>query len=156
MVEGGPLRRTPRSLRLVTTFVDTNVLIYAHDPGERHKSAAADAVLTRLWADGTGALSTQVLQEFYNVATGKLNPRLSPQRARTVVADYAEWTTVETTAQLIVSASVLHEEHKINFWDALIVEAALLSGADTLLTEDLQHGRRFGELTVHNPFLAEG
>jgi predicted nucleic acid-binding protein len=76
--------------------------------------------------------------------------------ARDVVAEYAEWRVVETTPQLIVSASLLHEEHQINFWDALIVEAALLSGADTLLTEDLQHGRRFGELTVHNPFLAAG
>lgn len=134
----------------MTVFVDTNVLIYAHDPREREKSAAADRLLARLWDDDSGALSTQVLQEFYNVATGKL--RLAPPSARGIVANYAEWAAVETTPQLIVSASVLHELHDINFWDALIVEAALLAGADTLLTEDLRDGRKFGELTVRNPF----
>ena len=79
---------------------------------------------------------------------------MSPTEARQVVAGYAEWTVIETTPQLIVSASLSHERHDINFWDALIVEAALLAGADTLLTEDLQHGRRFGDLAVHNPFSA--
>ncbi|WP_028925941.1 PIN domain-containing protein [Pseudonocardia acaciae] len=136
----------------MTVFVDTNVLIYAHDPRERVKSATADTLLTELWQSGEGALSTQVLQEFYNVATTKLDPKLSPSTARTIVADYAEWAVVETTPQLIVSASILHEHDSVSFWDAMIVEAAMLAGAATLLTEDLQHGRRFGELTVRNPF----
>jgi predicted nucleic acid-binding protein len=95
-----------------------------------------------------------LLQEFYNVATGKLRPRLSASRARSIVSGYAEWAVVETTPQLIVSASLLHERDQVSFWDALIVEAALLAGADTLVTEDLHHGRRFGQLTVHNPFPA--
>jgi predicted nucleic acid-binding protein len=86
------------------------------------------------------------------VATGRLQPPMTPADARTVVADYAEWSVVETTPQLIVSASLLHEQHGMSFWDAMIVEAALLSGADTLFTEHLQHSRRFGGLTVSNPF----
>jgi len=139
----------------MTVFVDTNVLVYAHDARDKAKAAAAIALLTELWADGAGAVSTQVLQEFYSVATGKLRPPMSPAEARQVVADYAEWAVVETTAQLILSATVLHERHEVSFWDALIVEAALLAGADTLLTEDLQHGQQFGALTVRNPFLAE-
>jgi predicted nucleic acid-binding protein len=81
---------------------------------------------------------------------------MSPTDARQVDADYAEWSVVETTAQLIVSASLLPERHQISYWDAMIIEAALLAGADTLLTEDLQHGRRFGALTVHNPFIEDG
>jgi predicted nucleic acid-binding protein len=136
----------------VTTFVDTNVLVYAHDAHDPPKALTAIRLLTELWADGTGALSTQVLQEFHQVATVKLRPAMSAADARVVVADYAEWAVVETSPQLIVSASLLHERHGINFWDALIIEAALLAGADTLVTEDLQHGRRFGELVVHNPF----
>lgn len=136
----------------MTTFVDTNVLVYAHDGRDAGKGLAAIEVLTGLWTDGTGALSTQVLQEFYSVATAKLRPAMSPTEARTVVADYAEWSVVETTPQLIVSASLLHELDDVSFWDALIVEAALLAGADTLLTEDLQDGRRFGGLTIRNPF----
>lgn len=136
----------------MTTFVDTNVLVYAHDDRDTGKALTAIEVLTGLWTDGTGALSTQVLQEFYSVATGKLRPAMSPAEARTVVADYAEWSVVETTPQLIVSASLLHELDDVSFWDALIVEAALLAGAATLLTEDLQDGRQFGRLTIRNPF----
>jgi predicted nucleic acid-binding protein len=136
----------------VTAFIDTNILVYAHDQREPAKALTAIALLTELWTDRTGALSTQVLQEFYSVATGRLQPPMTPMEARTVIADYAEWPVVETTPQLIVSASLLHEQHGVSFWDAMIIEAALLSGADTLLTEDLQHGRRFGGLTVRNPF----
>lgn len=136
----------------MTIFVDTNVLVYAHDPRAARKAEIAQVDLTRLWMAGNGALSTQVLQEFYSVATGKLRPALHAARAREIVTNYTEWAVVETTPQLIVSASLLHERHSISFWDALIVEAALLAGADTLLTEDLQHGRQFGDLTVHNPF----
>jgi len=138
----------------MTVFVDTNVLVYAHDSADLQKATAAIALLTELWAEGTGAVSTQVLQEFYSVATGKLRPPMSAAEARQVVADYAEWAVVETNPQLILSATFLHEYDQVSFGDALIVEAALLAGADTLLTEDLQDGRRFGELTVRNPFLA--
>jgi predicted nucleic acid-binding protein len=139
----------------VTVFIDTNILVYAHDLNDQRKAITAIAHLTELWSAGTGAISTQVLQEFYSVATGKLRPPMTPAEARQAVADYAEWAVVETTPQLIVSATILHERDDVSFWDALIVEAALLSGADTLLTEDLQHGRTFGGLTVRNPFLAD-
>lgn len=134
------------------TFIDTKVLLYAHTTGDRRRHKIALDAVRALWATGTGALSTQVLQEFYAVATRKLQPPLNPAQARRVVADYGEWCRVETTPQLIISASLLSEAHTIAFWDALIVEAALLAGATTLLTEDLQDGRRFGSLTVRNPF----
>ena len=132
------------------TFVDTNVLLYAQDRRDDRRRGIAQAVLDELWAAGNGVLSTQVLQEFSNVATRKL--QLSPETARRIVAEYAEWPVVETTAQLIVSASVLHERHRFSFWDAMVVEAALLSGATTLLSEDLQDGRRISDLTIRNPF----
>ena len=132
------------------TFVDTNVLLYAQDRRDDRRRGIPQAVLDGLWAAGNGVLSTQVLQEFSNVATRKL--QLSPETARRIVAEYAEWPVVETTAQLIVSASVLHERHRFSFWDAMVVEAALLSGATTLLSEDLQDGRRIGDLTIRNPF----
>ena len=132
------------------TFVDTNVLVYSQDRRDDRRRTIAQAVLGDLWASGTGVLSTQVLQEFYNAGTRKL--QLEPSSARRVVALYAEWPVVETTAQLIVSASLLHERRSFSFWDAMVVEAALLSGATTLLSEDLQNGRRIGGLTIRNPF----
>ena len=68
-----------------------------------------------------------------------------------MVHAYSDWCLVDTDPLLIISASRLSEQHSINFWDALVVEAALRAGAIELVTEDLQNGRRFGEPTVHNP-----
>ncbi|WP_168585008.1 PIN domain-containing protein [Saccharopolyspora sp. ASAGF58] len=134
------------------TFVDTNILIYAHDTHDLDKHRTAVSIVTDLWETDTGALSTQVLQEFYNASTKKLKKPLSRWEARERVANYSEWRTVETDALLIVSASKLEEDHTLAFYDALIVEAALRSGATKLLTEDMQHGRRFGNLLIENPF----
>lgn len=133
-------------------FVDTNILVYARDKGQGRKRDIADSILRRLWIDDTGVLSTQVLQEFYHVATRKLRPVMPRAEARDVVARYSEWCSMNTDPQLLVSASVLEENHSISWWDALIIAAALRSGATTLLSEDLQHGRRIGRLTIENPF----
>jgi predicted nucleic acid-binding protein len=132
------------------TFVDTNVLLYSQDRRDDRRRGIAQDVLAGLWSTASGALSTQVLQEFYDVGTRKM--KLEPVVARRVVAFYAAWPVVETTAQLVVSASLLHERHGFAFWDAMIVEAALLSGATTLLSEDMQDGRRIGGLKIRNPF----
>ena len=134
------------------TFVDTNVLVYAHDrdAGTRHEKARA--LVAELWDARSGSLSTQVLQEFYAVVTRKFKPPMAREQARAIVAAYAEWCDVATEPQLIVAASRLEEAHTISFWDSLIVEAAVRAGADRLVSEDLQHGRHFGTVTVENPF----
>lgn len=133
-------------------FVDTNVLVYAHDSAAGERGETARKLLRRLWDERTGALSTQVLQEFYAVATRKLKPPMTKLEARQIVADYSIWCVVDTDPLLIVSASKLDEEHSVGFWDALIIEAAIRAGAETLVSEDLQDGRRFGTLSVRNPF----
>ncbi|MBB5155449.1 PIN domain-containing protein [Saccharopolyspora phatthalungensis] len=91
-----------------------------------------------------------MLQEFYAVAIRKT--QLPREAARKVVAKYAEWDPIRTDPLLIVSASKLEEDHSLALWDALIVEAALRAGATKLLSEDMQHGRRFGGLLIENPF----
>ena len=135
------------------TFIDTNILVYAHDRDGGARYDTAVALLKKLWDEHTGVLSAQVLAEFYQVATRKLKPAMHRAKARDLVAIYGEWCSTDTTAELLVSASVLEEMHKLSWWDSLIIEAALRSGATTLLSEDLQHGRRFGMLTVRNPFV---
>jgi predicted nucleic acid-binding protein len=136
----------------VKIFVDAFVLVYAHDTeaGDRH--AMAKAVLRELWDTRSGSLSTQVLQEFYAVVTRKLKPAMPRDKARAIVAAYGEWCDDRAEPQLIVAASRLEEEHTLSFWDALIAAAAIQSGADRLISEDLQDGRRFGTLLVENPF----
>src|SRR5687767_1288801 len=73
------------------TFIDTNVLVYAHSATETLKQPVAQAALERLWAERSGVLSTQILEEFYVVATGKLRPAMHPSEAREVVELYATW-----------------------------------------------------------------
>lgn len=135
-----------------TTFVDTNVLVYAHDLSETEKRPAAQRALQELWLSGSGVLSVQVLQEFYNVVTRRFKPPMSALEARQLIADYATWEVVSPDAALVLDASLLESSHSISFWDALIVEAARRAGAAVLLTEDLQHGQRFGGITIQNPF----
>jgi predicted nucleic acid-binding protein len=139
----------------VKTFIDTNVLVYAHDADAGSRHAAAKALLAKLWDSRDGTLSTQVLQEFYAVVTRKFKPPMPRAKARAIVAAYGEWCDVAMEPQLIVAASRLEEEHTLSFWDSLIIQAAIHAGAGRLVSEDLQDGRRFGTLTVENPFLTE-
>ncbi len=135
------------------SFVDTNVLVYAHDRTAAHKQPVAQALLDGLWRQRTGALSTQVLQEFYVVATRKFDPPLQRAAAREIVALYSTWPTVQVDVALIMAASKLEERHSVSFWDALIVEAARRAGATRLLTEDLQAGHQLGGIRIDNPFV---
>lgn len=135
------------------TFVDTNVLVYAHDRSETRKQPLAQTLLEGLWASRTGSLSTQILQEFYVVATRKFDPPMSRRAAREIVALYGAWPLVQVDLPLILTASQLEERHKLSFWDALVVEAARRAGATRLVTEDLQGGRLIGGVRIENPFL---
>lgn len=135
------------------TFVDTNVLVYAHDRSETRKQPVAQALLDGLWRDRTGVLSTQVLQEFYVVATRKLDPPMRRAAAREIVAVYGAWPTVQVDVALVLAASELEERHGFSFWDALVVEAARRSGTGRLMTEDLQAGSRIAGVRIENPFV---
>jgi len=134
------------------TFVDTNVLVYAHDRSETIKQPIARALLEELWATRTGTLSTQVLQEFYAVATRKFDPPMSARDARQIVAVYASWPVMQVDVPLILGASEMAERGTVSFWDALVVVAARRAGAVVLATEDLRGGRRFGDVRISNPF----
>lgn len=133
------------------TFVDTNVLIYAHDVDAGRKHEIAKALLRDLWTERTGVLSTQVLQEFYVNATRKIRTPLPKPAARGVVSTYANWS-VDVTAADVEAAFRLEDDANINFWDALIVAVAARCGARRLLSEDLNSGQVIAGVAVHNPF----
>lgn len=134
------------------TFVDTNVLTYAHDASENVRQPVAAALLQDLWQSRSGMLSTQVLSEFYVVATRKFTPPMTRREARSIIDAYAAWPVVPVDPTLIVAASALEERHRLSFWDALIIEAARRGGATRLASEDLQAGRRIAGLVIENPF----
>jgi predicted nucleic acid-binding protein len=136
----------------VPSFVDTNVLIYAEDTDAKTKHAVARDLLVRLWDERDGALSVQVLQEFYVTATRKLKKPLSSAKALEIVEQYLTWTVVENTGKLLTSAIDLQQRHHLSFWDAMVVQAALEAGCRTLYSEDLNAGQRFGALLIVNPF----
>jgi predicted nucleic acid-binding protein len=133
------------------TFIDTNVLIYAHDVDANAKHEIAKAVLRDLWSERTGVLSMQVLQEFYVNVTQKIASPLSKELARLVVSSYAIWCT-ETTPTEISAAFRIEDESRIGFWDAMIVSSAAKSGATRILAEDLNDGKRIAGILVENPF----
>jgi predicted nucleic acid-binding protein len=134
------------------TFIDTNVLIYAHDVDATEKHQIAKTVLQTLWTERTGVLSTQVLQEFYVNVTRKIQSPLSRDLARLVVSSYAIWC-VDTTPAEISMAFRIEDESRIGFWDALIVSAAAKGGATRILSEDLNAGQRIAGILVENPFV---
>jgi predicted nucleic acid-binding protein len=132
-------------------FIDTNVLIYAHDVDAAAKHDVAKRILQDLWSERVGALSTQVLQEFYVNVTRKIASPLSRKSARAIVSSYVIWC-VDTTSEEISAAFQIEDEAHIGFWDALIVAAALKARADRILSEDLNPGQTISGIRIENPF----
>jgi predicted nucleic acid-binding protein len=134
------------------TFVDSNILIYAHDADAKEKQEIAKGILRELWEGATGIVSMQVLQEFYVNVTRKIPSPLSRDAARVVVNTYAFWC-IETTAAEISTAFRVENEARLGFWDALIISSAAKGGAARILSEDLNHGQKIFGIRIENPFM---
>ena len=133
-------------------FLDTNVLVYAHDrsAGEKHQTAR-DVVLD-LWERGLGILSTQVLQEFFTAVTRKIAKPMGTASARQIIEDLLKWSVVVNDGDSILAAVDILDRYKLSFWDSLIIQAAVRGGADLLLSEDLSDGQTIHGVRIHNPF----
>ena len=134
-------------------FVDSNILIYAHDADAGPKQRIAAAQVRALWEDQSGRISTQVLQEFYVTVTQKLGKPLAKGNAREIVRDYAQWVATPTTPQTVIRASEISEGWRLSFWDSLILAAAEEQDCSTVLTEDLNSGQTVAGIQIINPFL---
>lgn len=132
------------------SLLETNVLVYADAADEPVKQARAIGLLRQHGEAGTGVLSTQVLQEFVNVALRKL--RLPADLIRERLAFYQRFDLVPTTPALMESALDLHVLRGLSFYDALIVQAAAASACQQLLTGDMQHGPLINGVRIVNPF----
>jgi len=133
------------------TFVDTNVLVYAHDVDAKRKYEVAKNILRELWNQRTGVLSLQVLQEFYVNVTRKIPSPLPKNVARLVVNSYALWCG-ETTPAEMATAFRIEDESRVGFWDALILASAVKCGAVRILSEDLNAGQMIAGIRIENPF----
>ena len=129
-------------------LLDTNVLVYALDADAGEKQKTARRLLREVASKGV--VSTQVLQEFYVVATRKLG--VAPNLAKSVLHSLRRFETVTVTADLIEQAADCGVVHQLSFWDALIVVAAESAQCSELWTEDLNPGQVIRGVTVVNPF----
>jgi len=133
-------------------FVDTNILVYAYDRTAGNKFDRARELMERIWDSGEGALSTQVLEEFYVTVTGKIPQPLKPQKAREIVADLGTWKVALLEVLDVLRASLLSERYGLSFWDGLILAAAQKEDAKIVWSEDFNHGQNYDGVTVRNPF----
>lgn len=133
-------------------FVDTNILIYAHDldAGERHELARA--LIRELWESGRGALSIQVLQEFFVTVTRRIPAPLAIDEAAQAVEDFAQWSLHAPEAGDVLDAIAIHRRYDISFWDAMIINSASKLGCQTVYSEDLNAGQLYGGVQAVNPF----
>jgi predicted nucleic acid-binding protein len=134
-------------------FVDTNILVYAHDRLAGVKYQRAQMLLEQLWDSGQGVLSTQVLQELCINLRRKISHPLPVDEVRRLIRDYATWEVVTNTSESVLQALDIELRYKTSFWDALILQAAESSGASILYSEDLATGQRYRAVQVVNPLI---
>lgn len=133
-------------------FLDSNILIYTDDMRSPAKQAVAQELVELHLRSRSGVISIQVLQEYFSVVTGKF--KVNPTVAREKIEILSSLAVFQPTATDVLGAIDLHRLHPISFWDGLILRAALQSGCRTLLSEDMQHGRRIDGIEIINPFLS--
>lgn len=137
-------------------FVDTNILLYAHDLATGVKHQRAETLVEQLWDSRLGVLSTQVLQELCVSLQRKTAHPPAAKEIRALIEDYLAWEVVTNTGASVLEGLDIAERYRISFWDALILHAAETAGTPILLSEDLSDGQRYGTVRVVNPFSNPG
>ena len=135
---------------MARSFLDTNILLYSDDRFDARKNRVAVDLLVDLRLAHAGVISTQVLQEYIVHAVGKLNLDVMVVRRR--VELFSKFDIVIPSVEMILAAIDLQRLNSLSFWDAMIVQAARVSGCEILLSEDMQHGQTLAGLRIVNPF----
>lgn len=133
-------------------FVDTNILVYAHDVTAAHKHDHARALVEELWDSRDGCLSIQVLQEFFVTTTRKIPKPLEASSAVRIIADLARWHVHAPDARDVLAAIDIHQRTGASFWDAMILRSAKELGCQLLHSEDLSPDQVYAGVRVSNPF----
>ncbi len=131
-------------------FLDTNILLYAIDDADMRKQRIARELIESCGQQQSGVLSCQVLLEYVANLTRKY--KVSRKTAALMAAAFAEWVVVDGDMSLVILAMARSAESNLSIWDAMVVEAALRAGAQTLYSEDMNAGQQYGGLTIVNPF----
>jgi predicted nucleic acid-binding protein len=133
-------------------FVDTGILVYAHDASAGGKRERARALVQHLWETGDGCVSVQVLQEFFTAVTRRVPKPLDAAEAEEIVADLARWHLHVPTGEDVLGAIGLHRRTGISFRDAMVIRSAAGVGCEVLYSEEPEHGQVYDGVRVENPF----
>jgi len=135
-------------------FLDTNIFVYSFDRNSVAKKRNAAQLIRHAVATGKGIVSYQVVQEFFNLALRRFaQPMTVPEAEQYLAAVFRPLLAVQSSPALISEALRLTANHRLSWYDSLIVAAAQEGGCSILYSEDLQHGQRFGNLQIENPFV---
>ncbi len=136
-------------------FLDTNIIVYAHDRSSGDKHADAREIMDYLWENRKGVISVQVLQEFFVCVTKKILKPLPIKNARDILDYLSTWDVVANDKHIILKAIDIQERYQFSFWDSLIIQAAIQGQARIVLSEDLPGGQVVKDLKILNPFTEE-
>ena len=157
MAKNGPERNSMKDKQVKSAegkvFFDTNILVYSADNKDLRKKEIASRLINDAINSGTGVISTQCLQEFFNVAQKKLN--ISNQAAKEYVEFFADnFPVVKISVPMILSAVDISIKSQFSFWDSLILSAASDTGCATVYSEDLNDQQIIAGAKIQNPFAA--
>ena len=132
-------------------FLDTNVLVYAYDPGDPRKQRIAQDLVRRAVA-GDMVTSTQVLAEFAATLLHKLSPAVRPEDATAVLDALGPIRVIAPDGDTVRRAVEVRAEYGVHFFDGMIVAAAERGGCGRIWSEDLNAGQKYFGIAVENPF----
>jgi len=136
-------------------FLDTNIIVYAHDRSSGEKHAVAKEIMDHLWESRQGVISVQVLQEFFVCVTKKIVKPILIKDARVLLEYLSNWEVVANDKYITLKAIDLLEKYRFSFWDSLIIQAAIQSQSHVLFSEDLPDGQVITGTKILNPFTRE-
>ena len=134
-------------------FIDSNILVYAHDSAEQIKSGIARKIMLDGILNENIVLSTQVLIEFYVTVTLKIKKKLSPDIAQKEITLLKCLRIIEIDIDIILDAIKIQKNNKLSYWDSLIIASAKRSGAGIIYSEDLNPGQVIDSIKIINPFM---
>jgi len=134
-------------------FVDTNILVYANDQSDKIKQQVAKEIILNGIRNDQMVISTQVLSEFYVTVTQKIKITLEPKTALYIIELLRSAEITEIEWSTVIRAIHISQDHKLSYWDSLIIAAAISSEAMILYSEDLNHGQLIEDVKIINPFL---
>lgn len=136
-------------------FLDTNIIVYAHDSSSGDKHTAAREIMEYLWENNRGVISVQVLREYYVCVTKKILKPLTIKNAKVILEYLSTWDVIPNDKYLTLKAIDDQERHRFSFWDSLIIQAAVQAQACMLFSEDLPSGQVIENVKILNPFTEE-